>query len=318
MATIQELLDIGKEKLESTGNEYAKYERKVLLEDVLRCNYMFMLMNPDEQVSLEQEAEYLRMIEERCKHYPLQYLLGYAHFMDYTFAVNENVLIPRNDTEILVETANEILGGVVQNRVSTDGASVESDRTVTDNVRVSLEGVVADISDCGGMQRTYKVLDLCCGSGCIGISLKLYHKDIDLTLSDVSKDALEVTKQNLERHEVQAKVICDSLFAGITEKMDMIVSNPPYIESRVIDTLMPEVKDYEPMLALDGGETGLDFYNQIIEEAPSHLNYGGWLLFEIGHNQGEAVHKKMTELGFKDVQVKKDYAGLDRVVYGHL
>lgn len=293
MATIQELLNIGKEKLESTGNEYAKYERKVLLEEVLGCNYMFMLMNPDEEVLPEKEAEYLRLIEERCKHYPLQYLLGYAHFMDYTFAVNENVLIPRNDTEILVETASEILGKVLR-----------SGESAINNV------------EC--VDKTYKVLDLCCGSGCIGISLKLYHKDIDLTLSDVSGKALEVTKQNLERHEIQANVICNSLFAGINEKQDMIVSNPPYIESRVIDTLMPEVKEYEPMLALDGGEDGLDFYNQIIEEAPSHLHDGGWLLFEIGHNQGEAVSKKMTELGFKDVQVKKDYAGLDRVVYGHL
>ncbi len=290
MATIQELLNIGKEKLESTGNEYAKYERKVLLEEVLGCNYMFMLMNADEEVAPEKEAEYLRLIEGRCKHYPLQYLLGVAHFMDYTFTVNENVLIPRNDTEILVETASEILRETLQ-----DDMPVECD---------------AD--------KTYKVLDLCCGSGCIGISLKLYHKDIDLTLSDVSKDALEVTRQNLERHEVKAKLICDSLFAGIIEKQNMIVSNPPYIESRVIDTLMPEVKEYEPMLALDGGEDGLDFYNQIIEEAPNYLHDNGWLLFEIGHNQGEAVRKKMTELGFKDVQVKKDYAGLDRVVYGHL
>ncbi|MBQ4059428.1 MAG: peptide chain release factor N(5)-glutamine methyltransferase [Lachnospiraceae bacterium] len=280
MATIQELLNIGKEKLESAGNEYAKYERKVLLEEVLGCNYMFMLMNPDEEVSLEKETEYLRLIDERCKHYPLQYLLGYAHFMDYTFCVNENVLIPRNDTEILVEIANDVL-----EQVSTNA---------------------------------YKVLDLCCGSGCIGISLKLYHNDIDLTLSDVSKAALDVTRKNLERHDVKAKVVCDSLFAGINEKQNMIVSNPPYIESRVIDTLMPEVKEYEPMLALDGGKEGMDFYNQIIEEAPSHLNVGGWLLFEIGYNQGEAVSKKMTELGFQDVHVKKDYAGLDRVVYGHL
>lgn len=306
MATIQELLNIGKEKLESTGNEYAKYERKVLLEEVLGCNYMFMLMNPDEKVLPEKEAEYLRLIEERCKHYPLQYLLGYAHFMDYTFAVNENVLIPRNDTEILVETASEILGGVLQG-----GISVECEEVATEMITKSSKAPLnADAS--------YKVLDLCCGSGCIGISLKLYHKGIELTLSDVSKDALEVTKQNLERHEVKAKVVCDNLFAGITEKTDMIVSNPPYIESRVIDTLMPEVKEYEPMLALDGGEDGLLFYNQIIEEAPSHLCDDGWLLFEIGHNQGEAVSKKMTELGFKDVQVKKDYAGLDRVVYGHL
>lgn len=299
MATIQELLNIGKEKLESTGNEYAKYERKVLLEEVLGCNYMFMLMNPDEEVSSEKETEYFRLIEERCKHYPLQYLLGYAHFMDYTFCVNENVLIPRNDTEILVETASDVLGQVL--RIDN-----------TESMQLDRVDKVADSAE------SYKVLDLCCGSGCIGISLKLYHKNIDLTLSDVSKDALEVTKQNLERHEVQAQVVCDSLFDGITEKQDMIVSNPPYIESKVIDTLMPEVKEYEPMLALDGGEDGMDFYNQIIEEALSHLNAGGWLLFEIGYNQGEAVSKKMTELGFQDVQVKKDYAGLDRVVYGHL
>lgn len=299
MATIQELLNIGKEKLESTGNEYAKYERKVLLEEVLGCNYMFMLMNPDEEVSADQETEYLRLIEERCKHYPLQYLLGYAHFMDYTFGVNENVLIPRNDTEVLVETANDVLEQVL-NAENRKSIQLDGNEKAADSDAV------------------YKVLDLCCGSGCIGISLKLYHKDIDLTLSDVSKDALEVTKKNLERHEVQASVVCDSLFAGISEKQDMIVSNPPYIESRVIDTLMSEVKEYEPMLALDGGEDGLDFYNQIIEEAPSHLNNGGWLLFEIGYNQGEAVSKKMVELGFQDVQVKKDYAGLDRVVYGHL
>ena len=284
MATIQELLNIGKEKLESSGNEYAKYERKVLLEEVLGCNYMFMLMNADEEVAPEKEAEYLRLIDERCKHYPLQYLLGVAHFMDYTFIVNESVLIPRNDTEILVETAGEILHDVLQGK---------------------------DFAQ-------FKVLDLCCGSGCIGISLKLYHKDIDLTLSDVSMDALEVTRKNIARHEIEAKVICDNLLSGINEKQDMIVSNPPYIESRVIETLMPEVREHEPMLALDGGEDGLDFYNQIIEEAPRYLNDGGWLLFEIGHNQGVAVSQKMTELGFYDVQVKKDYAGLDRVVYGHL
>lgn len=306
MATIQELLNIGKEKLESTGNEYAKYERKVLLEEVLGCNYMFMLMNPDEEVSVEKEEAYLHLIEERCKHYPLQYLLGCAHFMDYTFVVNENVLIPRNDTEILVETASEILGSVLQGKVFEKCGNTD------------LELPMENHEDTANVDKIYKVLDLCCGSGCIGISLKLYHKDIDLTLSDVSQGALEVTKQNLERHEVQAKVVCDNLFAGITEQQDMIVSNPPYIESKVIDTLMPEVKEYEPMLALDGGEDGLDFYNQIIEEAPSHLNAGGWLLFEIGYNQGKSVSQKMMELGFKDVQVKKDYAGLDRVVYGHL
>ncbi len=284
MATIQELLNIGKEKLESSGNEYAKYERKVLLEEVLGCNYMFMLMNPEEEVSKEQEAQYLHYIEERCKHYPLQYLLGKAHFMDYTFSVNENVLIPRNDTEILVETASGILDETLPKANAT----------------------------------SYHVLDLCCGSGCIGISLKLYHKEITLTLSDVSEKALDVTRKNLERHAVTAEVVCDNLFAGITEKQDMIVSNPPYIESKVIDTLMPEVKDYEPMMALDGGESGLEFYQKIILQVPDYLKAGGWLLFEIGYNQGDAVSEEMIKKGFLDVQVKKDYAGLDRVVYGHL
>ena len=282
MATIQELLILGKEKLDKSGNEYAKYERKVLLEEVLNCNYMYMLMNGEEEVSLEKEKQYLDLIEKRCTHYPLQYLLGYAHFMDYTFYVDENVLIPRNDTEVLVECANEIL---------------EQQSFSHSNV---------------------KVLDLCCGSGCIGISLKLYHKQIELALADISKEALDVTQKNLSKYDVEAEVFCGNLFEAFKGKADMIVSNPPYIEHQVIDTLMPEVKEYEPMKALDGGADGLDFYRRIVDEAPEHLYSKGWLIFEIGYNQGDAVKSLMEQKGFCDVVVKKDYAGLDRVVYGHL
>lgn len=295
MATIQELLTLGKEKLESSGNAYAKYERKVLLEEVLGCNYMYMLMNGEEKVSSEKKKKYLSLLERRCAHYPLQYLLGYAHFMDYTFYVNEHVLIPRNDTEILVECANGIL------------------ETITEDTGI----------DCGQQERnrdegTFRLLDLCCGTGCIGISLKLYHREIALTLADISKEALEVAGRNLEKYDIDGTLICSSLFEKITGKMDMIVSNPPYIESQVIDTLMPEVKEYEPMLALDGGEDGLDFYKEITAQAVKYLNTSGWLLFEIGYNQREAVLHLMQENGFQDVAVKKDYAGLDRVVYGHL
>ena len=282
MATIQELLILGKEKLDNSGNEYAKYERKVLLEEVLNCNYMYMLMNGEEEVPQDKEKKYLHLIEKRCIHYPLQYLLGYAHFMDYTFYVNETVLIPRNDTEVLVECANEIL---------------EQQQFSYSNIRV---------------------LDLCCGSGCIGISLKLYHKQIELALTDISEEALEVTKKNLSKYEVEAEVLCGDLFESFTGKADLIVSNPPYIEHQIIDTLMPEVKEYEPMKALDGGEDGLDFYRRIVEEAPGYLASKGWLMFEIGHNQGEAVKLLMEQRGFFDVVIKKDYAGLDRVVYGHL
>lgn len=280
MATIQELLLFGKEQLEQSGNEYAKYERKVLLEHVLGCNYMYMLTHGEEEVSADKEQEYKKLIARRCGHYPLQYMLGYAHFMDYTFYVDAHVLIPRNDTEILVETANAIL----ENR-----------------------------KDAG-----IRVLDLCCGSGCIGISLKLYVKGLILTLSDVSKEALAVAKRNLEKYSLEAELICANLFDDITEKQDMIVCNPPYIESRIIDTLMPEVREHEPMLALDGGDDGLDFYREITGQAAKYLKEGGWLIFEIGYNQGKAVSELMEQAGFLEVEVKKDYAGLERVVYGHL
>ncbi len=280
MSSIQQLLDIGKEKLIASGNEYAKYDRKVLLEETLGCNYMYMLTHGEEEVPAEKEERYLSLIERRAEHYPLQYLLGYAHFMDYTFFVNEHVLIPRNDTEILVEYADHVLKQMEQG------------------------------------QQSIRVLDLCCGSGCIGISLKLYHPEIELTLSDVSKDALQVVKKNVEQYQIQAHVNCGDLFEGLAGSYDMIVCNPPYIESEVVDTLMPEVKEYEPVLALDGGEDGLIFYRRIIEQAVKYLPEHGWIFFEIGSDQGKSVSELMQQQGFADVKIERDYAGLDRVVYG--
>lgn len=294
MATIEDLLKFGKEQLEKSGNEYAKYERKVLLEEVLGCNYMYMLMNGQEEVPEQKEKQYKEQIKKRCSHYPLQYMLGYAHFMDYTFFVNENVLIPRSDTEVLVETANELL-----------------EKWEPDNA-----GTVVGAGRAGKMKT--RVLDLCCGSGCIGISLKLYHKEIALVLSDYSEKALEVTRQNLAKYDVEAEVLQGDLLDPFTGKAKLIVSNPPYIESGEIEDLMPEVREYEPVSALDGGVDGLDFYRRIVEKAPEYLEENGYLMFEIGYSQGDAVRNLMEEKGFLDVQVKRDYAGLDRVVYGHL
>ena len=282
MSTIGQLLDYGKDKLIQSGNEYAKYDCKVLLEEALGCNYMYMLTHGEEEVSQDKEQQYRSWIERRSEHYPLQYLLGYAHFMDYTFVVDEHVLIPRNDTEVLVENADIVL------------------------------------TDMEKQQDKIEVLDLCCGSGCIGISLKLYHKQIGLSLLDISEDALAVTRRNLDQYGLDATVQQGNLLENITDEYDMIVSNPPYIESHVIGTFMPEVREYEPMLALDGGEDGLMFYRSIIQQAVSHLREHGWLFFEIGYNQGDTVAALMKEHGFSEVQVVKDYAGLDRVVYGHL
>lgn len=282
MATIRELLIHGKDVLEQSGNEYAKYERKVLLEEVLGIPYMQMLLREDEQVEQSLVSRYEDLLLKRTSHYPLQYILGYAHFMDYTFYVNEKVLIPRNDTEVLVELANDIIHQ-------------------------------SDV-----FRQNQQILDLCCGSGCIGISLKLYHDNIALTLSDVSKDALMVAQRNVDKYEIEACIIESNLFEKIDSRYGMIISNPPYIESQLIETLSADVKDYEPRLALDGGEDGMKYYNQIIDLAPYYLCEHGYLFFEIGYNQGEKVSKRMQEKGFLDVTVKKDYAGLNRVVFGHL
>lgn len=285
MSSIKELLDFGRTTLADAGNEYAKYEAKVLLEEVLQKSYMQMLLNESEEIPQEKAQEYKTYIDRRLNHYPLQYILGYTHFMDFQFDVSEDVLIPRNDTECLVEHANSIL---------------------EKEISISVE------------DSEYRVLDMCCGSGCIGISLKLYHKELDLTLCDISDAAISLTKKNLSKHQLTANIIQSDLFEMIDEKYNMIISNPPYIEKDVIPTLMSEVKDYEPMLALDGGEDGLDFYKVIVENSRKHLNNNGYLLFEIGYNQGEAVSKLMETAGYVDIEIIKDYAGMDRVVSGHL
>lgn len=282
MMTVREILQYGKHALEDSRNEYAKYESRVLLEEVLGIKYMQMLVNPDASVSSEAENRYKEMLEKRRQHYPLQYILGYAHFMDYTFIVNEHVLIPRNDTEVLVETVDQLL----------NSKAFES--------------------------RSVSLLDLCCGSGCIGISLKLYHDNVNLALCDISKDALEVASRNLKKYQLDAALLESDLFTNVKEQYSIIVCNPPYIERDVIPTLMPEVKDYEPMQALDGGVSGLDFYQAILADVHQYLNREGYLFFEIGYNQGQAVSGLMKNAGFCDVCVKKDYAGLDRIVYGHL
>lgn len=283
MSTIKELLDYGKEILERNGNEFAKYERRVLLEHVIGNNYMYMIMNGDENVSEEKVSQYKELLEKRALHYPLQYLTGCAYFMDYTFYVNEDVLIPRSDTEILVEKVNDLF---VSNAYFAD----------TDTA----------------------VLDLCCGSGCIGISIKLYHPEVKLTLSDISDKALKVAKHNLHKYDLEAVLNRGDLWEGISEHYDLIVCNPPYIKSEIISTLMPEVREYEPLLALDGGDDGTVYYRRVIENVSKYLNSDGWLFFEIGYDQGKDVSVMMENAGLKNIQIIKDYAELDRVVCGHL
>lgn len=281
--TVQELWKEGNHILSEAGIEEAILDSRYLLEWVLQCNHSYLLLNPNSLVTMEQEQQYRTAILERKVHKPLQYIIGEQEFMGYSFLVNEHVLIPRQDTEILVETV--------------------------------LKHIEAD--------AVYKILDMCCGSGCIGISLwkKINEKQqgmCQVTVSDISSEALEVTRENAKRLEADIEIIKSDLFQAIKGKFHILVSNPPYIPSKVVDTLMPEVREHEPRLALDGSPDGLFFYRNIIEQAKDYLEEEGYVFFEIGFDQAEDVREIFVDAGFEQVTIKQDLAGLDRVIYAKL
>lgn len=275
----------GRKRLEDAGVPEYDADARLLLEFVCGTDRNTLLAHGDMPVSEEKKAQYLELLSKREKRIPLQLLTGVQCFCGMDFMVNEHVLIPRQDTEILVETALKKL------------------------------------------RPGMKILDMCTGSGCIVISLLAMTNGVQGTGVDISEEALKVARENAGRilsKEKQPTFVLSNLFsvlfeeqeAGQTEKYDLIVSNPPYIKSSVMETLMPEVKDHEPRLALDGSEDGLLFYRRIIEESGCFLKENGYLMFEIGCDQGEAVKSLMADAGFTEIEVKKDYAGFDRVVKG--
>lgn len=252
----------------------AKNDAWLLLATACKIDRTYYYMHMDEEISAEQSEEYKSLIKKRAEHVPLQYITGEQEFMGLIFKVNSSVLIPRQDTETLVEEALK---------------RAES-----------------------GM----KVLDMCTGSGCILISIMKNVPNIEGIGVDISKQALNVAKENARLNEINATFEKSNLFDNINDKFDIIVSNPPYIRSDEIPKLMPEVSVFEPHEALDGMEDGLFFYRKIVKDAAEHLNEGGYLLFEIGYDQGEDVSLMMSYAGYKEVKVIKDLAGNDRVVVG--
>lgn len=274
-----EIYKEGRACLEAADIGEAELDARLLLEFVCGSNRNTLLAHGDREVSAEECERYRELIGKRAAHIPLQHLTSEQNFMGLTFLVNKEVLVPRQDTEVLVEEAMKHLH---------DGM---------------------------------RILDLCTGSGCILLSLLHYSNDCEGVGTDLSPQALSVARENYERlrearPEMKARFLEGDLFAALEERFDMIVSNPPYIETSVIDTLMPEVREHEPLMALNGGADGLAFYRRIAKQAGSYLNGGGMLFFEIGCGQAEAVCGLMKEAGFCEIQVVKDFAGLDRVVYG--
>lgn len=269
------LYQIGKEQLQKAGITEAELDARLLLEFICHTDRNALYAHGDQEIEEEKMQDFLQLIEKRAVHIPLQHLTGEQNFMGLDFLVNEHVLIPRQDTEILVE---EIM------------------RDLHDGIRI---------------------LDMCTGSGCILLSLLHYSNDCSGVGVDVSEDALAVARQNADRLvEKQAVFIQSDLFEKVEGSFDLIVSNPPYIRSQEIAGLMPEVREHEPHLALDGKDDGLHFYREITKGAMLHLKRGGQLFFEIGYDQGEAVRALLAANGYTEIAVVKDYAGLDRVVYG--
>lgn len=267
---------LGMQKLKEAEIGEAQLDARLLLEEVCGTDHNTLLCHGDREVSEAEEEQYRKALEQRAVHVPLQHLLGYQDFMGLRFHVNEHVLIPRQDTEILVE---------------------EAMRYLHDGMRI---------------------LDLCTGSGCILLSLLHYSNDCEGTGVDISKEALQVAALNAELLGIKADFLKSDLYEKVTGKFDLLVSNPPYIERKVIPTLMEEVREYDPYIALDGGEDGLDFYRRIIGGAQDYLKRGGQILMEIGSGQAQAVSELLREAGFKEIDVCRDFAGLDRVVSGRL
>lgn len=274
--TYGQLLSDAENALQSLDVPDYSYDAFALFEHVFGINRAQYLMVRNQKID-ENDAKvvaYKEAITKRGSHEPLQYLTGTQNFYGLDFKVDNRVLIPRQDTEIIVESI------------------LKREK-----------------------EQSIEVLDMCTGSGCIAITLAHNNPGWVVTGSDISEDALTVANINKASLNVSnVSFVHSNLFENIKGQYDVIVSNPPYIESEVIKGLMDEVKNHEPGLALDGGADGLDFYKAIISGAREHLRPGGRLYFEIGYNQGQAVSDLLKGYGYTDILVRQDLAGLDRMV----
>lgn len=277
MDTYQDCYENGWKLLLEAGIEEAALDARLLLEHICGTDRNTLLVHGDRSMSIQERQAYEEAIARRSQRIPLQQITGSQEFMGLSFQVNEHVLVPRQDTEILVE---EVL------------------RELQDGMRV---------------------LDLCTGSGCILLSILKAAPGLTGLGTDLSEQALQVAQRNRSalNLETKARFQKSDLFEQVEGRFDRILSNPPYIPSKVVDTLMEEVREHEPRIALDGREDGLYYYREITAQSPAYLRPGGMLFLEIGYDQAEAVTELM-ERDFTEVHVVKDLSGLDRVVYGSL
>ena len=273
---IKELIIFGRKKLNENNVDDYSIIAKSLAKYILNMNDAEMIINEENEVEDIKQKEYIKDIDEIINGKPLQYITHKQEFIGIEFYVNENVLIPQPDTEILVEEV---------------------------------------ISICKNYNDEIKILDICTGSGAIAISVAKNVQNAEISASDISEDALEVARKNAKSNNVKIEFINSDMFENIKDKYDIIVSNPPYIKTKVISTLDKQVQN-EPNIALDGGNDGLEFYRILAKEAKKYLKTNGYLCIEIGYDQREEVEQLLEENHFSNIYAKKDLAGNNRIIVG--
>lgn len=296
--SVKEILNIGRRQLEENHIADAAIDCKILYCYLMNVTNAHLILEYQRILQDSLCDEYFKLLDRRSSGEPVQYIIGTQEFMGLEFNVNESVLIPRQDTETLVEDAMSI---IKDNKLRGEDLLPKK-------------------------KKDFDVLDLCCGSGAIGLSLASLCDNVKVTCSDISQDAVAVARGNAEKLGVSKKVAFETgnllmPFKGRlkNKRFDLIISNPPYIKTNVIPTLQKEVRDHEPMMALDGGVSGLDLYKSIIADAAGCLKKSGILMFEIGHDQKEDVMALIDETQrFENIIGLKDLAGRDRIVVATL
>ena len=279
LRTLKNVIKSGEDILRNNNINNSAYDSFALISDILNIDRSYYFLHGDDEILEEVYNEYMKRIVRRANHIPLQHIIGYTEFWKYRFFVNEYVLVPRQDTETLVEETLK---------------KIDSSSTV---------------------------LDMCTGSGCILISLALETDFLKGIGVDISKEALAIAGRNKEslgakNVEFLESDLFEKLHGIYNQKFDVIVSNPPYIKTSVIEELDEEVRTYDPIMALDGHDDGLYFYDKITTQSADFLKAGGWLLYEIGYDQAEDVKKILIQCGFGNIEIVKDLTGFDRVVIG--
>ena len=293
--TYREALAWGQEQLRMAEVPDFALDAGYLLEFTSGRKHIDLVLDGREQMTDALFEKYRDCVRRRARRIPLQQITGSQAFMGLDFMVNEHVLCPRQDTETLVEEGLTILASLQSGSAKNGQANAD---------------------------REIRLLDLCTGSGCILISLLALARGQETPIhglaADLSPEALAVARENAKRNGVSAAFVLSDLFAEIEGSFDLITANPPYIPSGQLEDLMPEVRDHEPRMALDGDEDGLAFYRRIAGQAPDYLREGGWLLMEIAFDQGQAVRQMLADGPFEEIEIIQDLSGRDRVLKGRM